>query len=226
MCGRLAIFAVYEEFIEQLPFAIRYGLDRFQPNYNATPSQMLPVLYHPDDGEPCLQSLHWGLIPHWAKDKKIAYKLFNARAETAHEKPSFREAFVRRRALVPVNGWYEWLRQDGDKQPYWHARQDNKLIWLAGLWESWTDITSGESIRSFTILTREACGEAARIHNRMPVVMGANDYANWLSNDLCDKKAVRELMDSQPEMALAVYPVSKAMNKPQLNDPSCIQAVQ
>jgi len=225
MCGRLAIFAGYTEYSAQLPFPIKYDLADFKPNYNAAPTQMLPVLYRPDEEEPLLQTLKWGLIPHWAKDQTIGYKLFNARAETAHEKPSFRDAFVKRRALIPVNGWYEWFRQGGEKQPYWHTRNDEGMIWLGGLWESWTDKASGESVRSFTILTQEAYGDIARIHNRMPVVIGADDYAPWLSHDVSDKSEVRDLIKAQAEIELEIYPVSKAMNKAQLNDVSCIQRI-
>lgn len=225
MCGRFGIYAESDEYNNQLPFSIRNGLFSFQPNYNATPSQMLPVLYHPDHQDPLLETLKWGLIPHWSKDPKIGFKLFNARAETAHEKPSFRDAWRKRRALVPVNGWYEWMRHNGVKQPYYHSAHDRKLIWLAGLWEHWQNPANDQTVTSFTLVTQPAQGEAARIHGRMPVIVSADDYAQWLSADLTDGQAVAELLARQPLRALEIYPVSTAMNRPQLNDPSCIEPI-
>lgn len=225
MCGRFGIYEEPGKYKNQLPFSIRNGLSDFAPNYNATPSQMLPALYRPDDDLPVLETLRWGLVPHWAKDQKIGNKLFNARSETAHEKPSFRDAFVKRRALIPVNGWYEWLRQGKQKQPYWHTRKDDKLMWLAGLWESWTDKTSGELVRSFSILTQQSYGEFAKIHNRMPVIMRPDDYELWLSYDLTDKAAISQLINTQPQITIDIYRVSPAMNKPQLNDVSCIRCI-
>ena len=225
MCGRFGIYAESQEYNDQLGFSIRNGLFNFAPNYNATPSQMLPTLYRPDEDKPLLEALRWGLIPHWADDPKIGLKLFNARAETVHEKPSFREAFVKRRALIPVNGWYEWLRQDGVKQPYFHTASNNKLIWLAGLWEHWQDESGNSRIRSFTLLTQEAYGKAAIVHNRMPVIIQPEDYPGWLSPELHNKQDIVELLHSQPQQALHIYPVSTDMNKPQLNERRCIEPI-
>jgi len=225
MCGRFGVYAESKEYNTQLPFNIRNGLFDFEPNYNAAPSQMLPALYYPENDAPLLERLRWGLIPRWAKDRKIGYRLINARSETADEKPAFRDAFIRRRALIPVNGWYEWLSQKGQKQPYWHTRMDDRLLWLAGLWDAWTDKNSGESIRSFTILTQDAYGEIARIHNRMPVVMQPDDYERWLSPVMNNKTEISDLIRTQPQIELNIYPVSSAMNRVQLNDASCIRTL-
>ena len=175
MCGRFAIYSNTKVIIQQTPFDVQNMILDVKPNYNAAPSQFLPVLYSLDKGPPLLDSLKWGLIPHWAKDPKIGYKMINARSETVSEKPSFRQAFVKRRALVPVDGWYEWLRKGDSKLPFYHTTKDGRLLWLAGLWERWTDKTSGESIRSFSLLTQDSYGDIAGIHNRMPVIMHLDD---------------------------------------------------
>jgi putative SOS response-associated peptidase YedK len=121
----------------------------------------------------------WGLIPSWAKDVSVGYKMINARAETIEEKPSFRVAFQRRRCLIPADGFYEWKIEDGHKYPYLFTLKDRKPFTFAGLWETWRSQEGGE-INSCTIITTEPNSLVAQYHNRMPVILGYENRWRWL----------------------------------------------
>jgi putative SOS response-associated peptidase YedK len=126
------------------------------PRYNIAPGQEIIAVRSLQDSDREAKFLHWGLIPHWSKDKSIAYKMINARAETVAEKPSFRSAYRARRCLVPVTGFYEWKRIEKQKQPFYIRRTGHELFALAGIWETWSDKQSEEIIESCAILTTEA----------------------------------------------------------------------
>lgn len=225
MCGRFSIFSRPEEYLQDLSIDVSTDACDMPANYNACPSQQLPVVLMDDDGVVKWRLYQWGLIPGWAKDTSIGFKLSNARSETAAEKPSFRHAFKHQRCLVPVDGWYEWKRDGKYKQPFYHHRKDQQIIWLAGLWESWTAKDSGEHIRSFTILTRDATGQAAKIHNRMPVIITAENASQWLDRDNQRKQQIVELMHEDIDDLLEIFAVSKQMNSPRFNGESCIVPV-
>lgn len=143
--------------------------------------------------------LRWGLIPFWAKDAKIAYSTINAMAETVSTKPAFREAFKSLRCLVPADGYYEWKKIDAKtKQPYRFSLGDDSLFAFAGLWERWNDRASGETVRSFTIITGDANQEYAHIHNRMPVILDRSDYARWLGEEHASKDELLQLLRALP----------------------------
>ena len=124
--------------------------------------------------------MRWGLIPYWSKDREIAYKLINARCETVQSSPSFREAFKRRHCLVVADGFYEWKTIEGKKQPYHFRLKSGEPFGFAGLWENWTDKESGEKVQSCTIVTTDANEVVAPIHNRMPVILGPDQFDRWL----------------------------------------------
>ncbi|NEP13044.1 MAG: SOS response-associated peptidase [Symploca sp. SIO2C1] len=195
------------------------------PRYNIAPTQsvttILQTKVQPDRQ---LRMLRWGLIPSWAKDKKIGVRLINARAETAAEKPSFRSAFRRRRCLVLADGFYEWRKQGKEqlKQPYYCRLKDGNLFAFAGLWERWQD-TTGETIESCTILTTKPNQLMRSIHNRMPVIVQPQDYNLWLDSQVQEMELLQSLLGSYPSEKMMAYPVSKLVNKASNNLAECMQ---
>ncbi len=164
--------------------------------------------------------LRWGLIPSWAKDVKIGFKMINARAETVHEKPAYRVAFRKRRCLVPVSGWYEWRKNaDGSKTPTYFQRKDHAIMALAGLWETWKS-SDGKVVDSCSIITTAAAPQFTDIHDRMPVVLPS--VTDWLKEDL-DIETVRGMLVAPDVEGIETYPVSTLVNKPGNDAPECIQ---
>jgi putative SOS response-associated peptidase YedK len=212
MCGRLFQVTPPKRLSEL--FGTANPVSNAPPRYNAAPSDLLlTVRYNPKTGERALDPLRWGLVPHWAKDAKIGASLTNARAETIAEKPSFRDAFDRRRCLVPVDGFYEWHRPgEGAKQPYAFAHPANGAgerppLALAGLWESWRD-PDGGILRTITLVTTAANSVMAPIHDRMPVILTPETWAVWLGESAGDAAA---LMRPCPDALLDHWPVSPAV---------------
>ncbi len=225
MCGRFAIFSKPQDYLASLALDGITSTCEAVENYNAYPTQYLPVIYQNHHHELRCDHLHWGLIPGWSKDTRIGFKTSNARSETAADKPSFRHAFKQQRCLIPVDGWYEWKREGRAKQPYYHHRHDQQVIWLGGLWENWMEPDTGESIRSFTILTQAAQGKASQIHNRMPVLINPDNFITWLDNQMNNKQHIDSLMQYHPETDFEIIPVSTNMNSPQYNNSRCIEAI-
>ena len=189
-------------------------LPNVPPRWNGCPNQDYAVIRrNPDDKEASLDALRWGLVPSWAKDDKIAYKTINARAETVQTTPAFRGAWkAGRRCIIPVEGFYEWKKLDEkgkEKQPYLITRADKKLMALAGLWESRKGEGS-EVQRTFTIITTEANEFMSAIHNRMPVILGAEQYDKWLSEETPLEESAN-LLKPCPNDWLAKFPVDKRM---------------
>ncbi len=207
MCGRFALFAPASKIAEVFGVVEPTEL---RPRYNIAPSQdILAIFEDPEDGETKSADFRWGLIPSWAKDKKIGYKMINSRSETARKKPAFRSAFKRRRLLIPASGFYEWLRKSKtDKQPWMIRTSDDEPFAIAGLWERWTN-PEGEEIRSATILTTGPNELMANIHDRMPVILPKADWARWLDREVQDGDELEQLMKSYPADLMAAHPVPK-----------------
>jgi putative SOS response-associated peptidase YedK len=148
MCGRYALSATPTELIET--FSLARCVD-FQPRFNVAPMSLMPVIRQSPDGDRVADLLRWGLIPNWAKDPSIGAKLNNARGESVAEKPSFRDAFKRRRCLIPASGFYEWKTEGQVKQPYFISNNSGEALALAGLWESWRD-EHGEMVRTYYLM--------------------------------------------------------------------------
>ena len=171
MCGRVRLSSDVSEI--KLVFSIppHRPTPNFPPSWNVAPTDSLPVVRHDTNaGERSLDLLRWGLVPFWAKDLNVGFANINAKAEGIESKPAFREAFQRRRCLVPVDSFFEWKKSGTGKQPYAIALADHGLMALAGLWENWRS-PAGEWIRSFAIITTEPNELCAELHNRMPVVL-------------------------------------------------------
>jgi putative SOS response-associated peptidase YedK len=168
-----------------------------------------------------LALLRWGLIPSWSKDPAIGNRLINARAETAREKPSFRNAFRRHRCLIPANGFYEWQRRERGKQPYFVRMRDGRLFAFAGLWDRWEN-PGKDVIETCTILTTTANAILAPIHDRMPVILPAGEYDRWLDPSLKDPGSLAPLLVPFPPEEMLAFPVSPRVNAPSTDDEGCI----
>jgi putative SOS response-associated peptidase YedK len=215
MCGRFTLTATPEA-LNQL-FPLFEGMD-LQPQYNIAPSQnVLAVRQQPGGTDLEAVWLRWGLVPSWADDLKIGYKLANARAETAATKPSFRAAFKSRHCLILADGFYEWQKLDAKhKQPYHIRRGDGMPLAFAGLWEKWE--REGEMVESCTILTTAANDGVREIHERMPVMLNTTHQRRWLESG-----AGEEALKPIPAEQLVAVAVSSHVNNPRHNDPLCLQ---
>lgn len=223
MCGRFALPIPAKSLAEHFSSNEFPG---YEPRYNIAPTQYIPgIIKDQASGERLMKPFHWGLIPSWAKDRKIGTKLINARAETIAEKPSFRSAFMKRRCLVPASGFYEWKKLEHGKQPYYIRMLDEKPFAFAGLWEQWRGEPEGP-VDSCTIITTEPNELLRQLHNRMPVILNPGDYDDWLDPDNNDKSALQHLLKPYPPGLMTSFPVSRHVNKPVNNDPACIQPVE
>ena len=169
--------------------------------------------------------LHWGLVPAWAEEPKVGGQMINARAESAATKPVFREAFRRRRCLVPADGFYEWKKLTSGKQPYCIRGRDHQPFAFAGLWERWLGSDAYPPIESFTILTTEPNALLRPLHDRMPVILDPGDFDLWLDPAIGEPDRLRRLLSPFPDDRLVAYPVSTRVNRPANDDPSCLEEV-
>ncbi len=226
MCGRYTLSAGHEalaraflaEFAEELQAS-------WKPRYNIAPGSGIPaILEDRDRGGRKAEIFHWGLVPSWAKDVNIGYKLTNARAETLRDKPSFRDAFRYRRCLVPASGFYEWDRTTRPRQPYYFYPSNADFMAIAGIWEHWLH-PSGSEILSVSLITTAANSEVGRIHHRMPVILGQQDWARWLDTDNVKAVGLDELMLPAGDTVISSHPVSTKVNKADQDDPGLIEAV-
>ncbi len=196
--------------------------DNLEPRYNVAPSQ--PVAVVPNDGENQLDFFVWGLIPSWAKDPKIGYRMINARAETVDQKPSFKAAFRRRRCLVLADGFFEWKRDPGSKSktPMYIKLKSGDPFGMAGLWEIWHN-GDGSEVRSCTIITTEPNELLSEIHDRMPVILPEERYQLWLTPDECDPAELKPLLIPFASDQMMVYPVSRLVNNPANDVAACLE---
>jgi putative SOS response-associated peptidase YedK len=164
----------------------------------------------------------WGLIPHWADDTRVGSKMFNARAETLARSPAFRDAFARKRCLVPVDSFYEWRREGNVRIPYRIVRDDGRPLALAGLWAGWHDDETGEVRRTFTIVTSGPNSLLRPIHNRMPVVVPPEAWDRWLDPSLSQPAQLQGLLGPLEDERLEAYQVSRLVNNVRNDGPDLI----
>lgn len=218
MCGRYALYET-EHFADRFNLATRPDAN-LANNFNAAPGQFLPIVTKSELGN-ILSPMKWGLVPFWAKDIKIGYKLINARAETAFTKPMWRSSIRHYRCLVPASGFYEWqVGNNKTKQPFYIHPKDQKMFAFAGLWSTHKD-ASGNELQTFTIMTTEPNKEMSAIHNRMPVILEPGDEAAWLEPSL-DNKAIDALLHPYEDNGLEIYKVSTDVNSPKVNDKTLV----
>ena len=225
MCGRVRLSSDVSEI--KLVFSIppHRPTPNIAPSWNVAPTDPLPVVRHDAKaGERSLDVMRWGLVPFWAKDLKVGFSNINAKAEGIESKPAFREAFQRRRCLVPVDNFYEWKKIATGKQPYAIALADRRLMALAGLWENWRS-PAGEWVRSFAIITTTPNELCAELHNRMPVVLSPDLWSEWLGEQHADPARLQVLLAPCPAEEMTCWPVSTRVGNVKNNDPSLIEPV-
>jgi putative SOS response-associated peptidase YedK len=223
MCGRARLSSD----VSEVKIAFRIPPDRptpnFPPSWNLAPTDPLPVVrFEAKAGERSLDMMRWGLIPHWAKDIKVGFANINAKAEGIETKPAFRQAFERRRCLVPVDNFYEWQKTPTGKQPYAIALADRGIMALAGLWENWKS-PAGEWIRSFAIITTMPNELCAQLHNRMPVVLKPEAWPVWLGEEPADMPQLKSLLAPYPTDEMICWPVNPRVGSVKNNDASLIE---
>jgi len=207
MCGRFALRTEAKSLAKQFQVT---EAPTIEARYNIAPTQsILAVKATPDGRE--MNWFKWGLVPSWAKDASMGARLINARSETVTEKPAFRDAFKRRRCLIPSDGFFEWQRIGSKKQPFFFHLKDGQPFGFAGLWDSWTG-EDGKIIESCTILTTTANEVLAPVHDRMPVIVHVEDYELWLDEDMRTQKLLKDLLQPYPADEITSYPVSTLVN--------------
>ncbi|MDO3377202.1 SOS response-associated peptidase [Geoalkalibacter halelectricus] len=224
MCGRYALFIDLKTLIEAFGLSLPQSPENFTPRYNIAPTQQVLGICQNADGFRHLKWFRWGLIPHWAKDASIGNRMINARCETVHEKPSFRNALRYRRCLIPSSGFFEWKAEGKGKQPYFIRRKDQAPLALAGLWDSWKG--PDETIESCTILTTEANPLVANLHDRMPVILSPSEYDTWLDREVDDPGKLQSLFQPFPSDLLEMQPVSTDVNNPLHEGEGCLAAAK
>jgi putative SOS response-associated peptidase YedK len=222
MCGRYALKGEEGRLMRQFEL---YEIPRLIRRFNIAPSQAVPIVRLTPEGQRECVMVRWGLLPSWAKEPKTDYSTINARAETVATKPAFRNAFRRRRCLVPASGYFEWAARPGSKtkQPYFISLREGELFAFAGLSEHWE--REGTVIESCTIIVTEANDLTRPIHDRMPVILGERDYALWLSADARQAELLQSLLKPFPSELMQTYPVSTEVNNPRNDTERCVQKV-
>jgi putative SOS response-associated peptidase YedK len=214
MCGRFVRSSPVETFAELFGARADFVLS---PRYNIAPTQAVLAARNALEGEQELVALHWGLVPHWAKEPKTSYSTINARAETVAEKPAFRKAFRYRRCLIAADGFYEWRRTGGPKQPYYIGLKDGEPFAFAGIWERWE--RQGETIDSCAIIVTQANELVAEIHDRMPVILDPADYEAWMDLKLQDPERLKAFLQPYPAERMRAHPVSTRVNNSKNDQP-------
>jgi len=218
MCGRYTLRTALNQ------LALHFGLDSvpiLRPRYNIAPTQAVPVVRAAEGGRREWVELRWGLIPGWSKQSPVGPPLINARSETAADKPTFRAAFRQRRCLLPADGFYEWQRIGSRRQPFHIHRADDGPLGFAGLWERWFD-AGGKPVESCTILTTAANELLRPLHERMPVILEADDYAAWLDPAVTEPAELQRLLASAAAEELVITPVSTRVNSITHDDAACL----
>jgi putative SOS response-associated peptidase YedK len=196
------------------------------PRYNIAPGQMIAaVRQNPEKPSRRLSSFKWGLVPSWAKDPNIGYKMLNARSETIIDKPAYREAFKSRRCLVPADGFYEWKTEGKTKQPFNFCMKDDSIFALAGIWERWKD-PKGEWLQTVSIITTGPNAIMQDVHDRMPVIVRPDDYELWLDPGFKKTETLIDLLKPYDASLMKRYPVSTRVNSVKWDDPECSASIE
>jgi putative SOS response-associated peptidase YedK len=236
MCGRFVVASAGSDLVGVLRVDVE-GDDLPAPSFNVAPTNSAAIVLDSAKTEPPtrrLETARWGLIPSWAKDTKIGARAFNARAEELEDKPMFRSALEKRRAVVPTSGYYEWKNVDGVKVPHYIHPADGEPLFLAGLYEWWRDKTKGDDdperwLLSFTILTRDSIGHLGSIHDRMPLFLDPDHADAWLDPTTDNVRDVLDAaIDAAPALAdtLEDHEVSKAVGNVRNNSSELIEPVE
>jgi putative SOS response-associated peptidase YedK len=224
MCGRYRL-SRRKEVVEEHFDAVS-GNEDWSPRYNIAPTQPVVVIrQHPKKSIRELSLMRWGLVPSWAKDLSGAARMINARAETATEKPAFREALKSRRCLLPADGFYEWMRTGTTKQPYCFELNAGELFAFAGLWDRWRD-ARGNVLETCSILTTTPNAVTAAVHDRMPVILEPESYEIWLDPGMRDVGTVAAMLKPCDASLTRCFRVSSRINSVVNDDAACSARVE
>jgi len=215
MCGRFALATSWDQLVEEF-----FGEDlefkgRIVPRYNISPSQELLVI--PNIKPKTIDFARWGLIPSWTKSINKSTPLINARSESLTQKPSFKQAYKKRRCLIPASGFFEWKKVKGGKQTYFIRLKTKGLFAFAGLWEQWV-APDQKSVTSCTVITTQANTLLSAVHDRMPVILPVSGYDTWLEPDITDENKLNSLLIPYPSIEMEAFEVSSNVNKVQNDD--------
>ena len=227
MCGRYALSAMISDIAEEFSTNSAPGII-LPADWNIKPTNDVYIIKNQ-----AIEIASWGMIAHWSKSDDEAAKsqssAINARSESVHEKPTFKSAFRSNRCLLPATGYYEWASELGKyktKQPIYISRDDDKLLAFTGIFQSWTS-PSGRVIQSVAIITRQAVGQLALVHSRMPVFLPRDRWADWMNPKINDVERIRSLMDvPTPDANLRFHPVSSAVNSIAGSGPGLIEPIE
>ncbi|MEG3638535.1 SOS response-associated peptidase [Magnetococcus sp. PR-3] len=221
MCGRFAQIDAPQQTLNELGGVMHEPLHL---GYNIAPGGWAMAYRQGEQGQQMI-SLRWGLLPAWAKDASLGWRTSQARMESAHLKPTYRHALRRRRCVVPVDGFYEWQGESDNRQPWLIQHQSQQPLFLAGLWENWTD-PRGHMVETFALITTPALGEMVQLHHRMPLLLSTEMVAPWLDPQLSEPAQFMERQHRASERyALAIQPVTRRVNQPAFNEPACLQPI-
>ncbi len=228
MCGRYSQTHQQNQ-LKQRFHATLAEVVEVMPRYNIAPSQQAPVIVTDGaaDGGRKLKLMRWGLVPSWAKDTKIGNQTINARAETVAEKPSYRSAFRKRRCLVLADGYYEWVEiaSRSYRVPLRYILQDKQPFAFAGIWESWKK-PDGSDLETYSIITTSPNELAAKVHDRMPVILDEKDYAQWMDPSNENVDGLKKLLTPYPAKEMDAYEVSRLVNSPKNDVADCLKPVE
>lgn len=218
MCGRYTLLADELEVLRAFDLE-QDGIDNFGQSYNIAPGQNVLAIIH-DGNKKRAGYLRWGLVPSWAKDEKIGYKMINARSETAHEKPSFKKLMAQKRCLIIADSFFEWQKNEAGKQPKRIQLADRKLFAFAGLWDKWEQ--EDKDLFTCTILTKEANPFMQDIHHRMPIILPKEKETDWIEPQKEKPNTMRAFLQNIDIDDLHAYNVSSYVNTAKNNDATCI----
>ena len=229
MCGRYAQTQEMRDLVEEFAVTGKFPDHALPASWNIAPTNEIYIVRNDQNNQRELATASWGMIGPWLKDEAEARasqsRAINARSESIHEKPTFRDSFKSRRCLIPADGYYEWATELGrykTKQPFYITSNDGHPLSIAGIWNSWRS-PSGKLIQTASVITREAVGELAAIHHRMPVMMPRNRWDNWLDNSPHSVHELLDLMQNDNPLAnLHPVPVSDEVNKVANNGPQLV----
>jgi putative SOS response-associated peptidase YedK len=220
MCGRFTQERPASELAEI--FGAEPLVDDPGPRYNVAPTDETLVVVQREERR-AITAYRWGLVPHWSTDLKAGSRMFNARAETLTTSPAFRDAFRRRRCLVPVESFYEWKREGTVRQPYRVVREDGRPLALAGLWAGWKDPSTEQVRRTFTIVTTTPNEAMADLHDRMPVHLPDHAWDRWLQPAPAEPDELLAMLQPTDEIALRIYAVNRYVNDVRRDGPELIE---
>jgi putative SOS response-associated peptidase YedK len=222
MCGRFTQAYTWEQLVRL--YRLTMPAVNTQPSYNVCPTDQIDVILPTAEGSHDFARMRWGLVPYWwSKPLKQLPATFNARSDTVASKPMYRDAFKRRRCVIPISGFYEWRQMEDGKQPFFISGAETPVLSVAGLWDNWTNRESGEAIRSCTMIVTEANPFMSEIHDRMPVFLPPDRLDAWLT---C--KGGTEILEHASAGFLKAWPVSRRVNSSRAakDDSTLLDAVE